>query len=168
VPKASEEAVAALADLVSPMSAFVRDRCDHGADYEIRIDTLYEGYRDWCRDSGITPVTKPMFGRDLHAVLPRLRTIQPRSDNQKRSYVGIQLKPPAWASWNSTRNASDRVSPVSEPVSDMGGTHDTGKNPVQGGLLETYLSGLNGRRPECRFQIPAQGHRADCSHKDQA
>jgi putative DNA primase/helicase len=137
VPKASEEAVAALADLVSPMSAFVRDHCDQGPDYEIRIDTLYEGYRDWCRDSGMTPVTKPMFGRDLHAVLPRLRTIQPRSDNQKRSYVGIQLKPPAWASWNSTRNASDRVSPVSpvsELVSDTHGTHDTGKNPLQGRL----------------------------------
>ena len=70
VPKSSEEAVIALQDVVSPMSAFVRDRCDQGADFEVLIDTLYQGYRDWCQDNGIKPLTKQLFGRDLHAGAP--------------------------------------------------------------------------------------------------
>ncbi|HEX6761071.1 MAG TPA: primase-like DNA-binding domain-containing protein [Propionibacteriaceae bacterium] len=117
VPKSSQQAVAQLQDLASPMSAFVRNRCDQGLDCTVRIDTLYEAYRDWCHDNGLTPVSKLMFGRDPHAVLPRLRTTQPRSDNQRRWYVGIQLKPHPWDRSNGRRNGFSSVSSVSNRVS---------------------------------------------------
>jgi putative DNA primase/helicase len=172
VPKTSEEAVRALGDLVSPMSAFVRDRCEQGVDCEVRIDTLYEAYRDWCRDNGMMPASKPMFGRDLHAVLPRLRTFQPRSDDDQRPryYVGIRLKPRQWDSPTSPHSAFHRVPPVPTVLDTDSGTHDThgtGKNPPRGQIQETLdaaLARTNGRCPECRYHLAAQGHRADCPH----
>jgi putative DNA primase/helicase len=73
VPKSSAKAVAALQDLVSPMSKFVRECCDQGGpDKTVVIDTLYERYRDWCNGEGQKVLPKTLFGRDLRAVLPRL------------------------------------------------------------------------------------------------
>jgi putative DNA primase/helicase len=175
VPKSSEEVVSALQDLVSPISAFVRDRCEQGLDCEVRIDTLYEAYRDWCRDNGMMPASKLMFGRDLHAVLPRLRTFQPRSDNQRRWYAGIQLKPHPWVSSISVRNgfsSVSSVSSVSEPGSEVGSdthdTHDTDKNalhPLGEETLDAALSSINGRCPECRYHVATQGHNPTCQSK---
>jgi putative DNA primase/helicase len=55
VPKASEEAAAALHDMVSPMSAFVRDCCDRGPDLEVVIDHLNAAYQDWAFRSFTLP-----------------------------------------------------------------------------------------------------------------
>jgi putative DNA primase/helicase len=182
VPKSSQQAVAELQDLVSPMSAFVRDCCNKGPECEIRIDTLYGAYRDWRHGNGLPPVSKLMFGRDLHAVLPRLRITQPRHDNQRRWYAGIQLKPDPWDSPNGRRNGFSSVSPVS-PVSpasngasdtdegtpgaraDTQDTDDTDRNPLpppMGESLDAALSQTNGRCPDCKWHVAAQGHRADC------
>jgi putative DNA primase/helicase len=92
VPQSSDDTARALQDLVSPISAFVRDLCDRGPDYSIRIDWLYRAYRDWCEDNGLPKVAAPTFGRDLRAAVPGLKVAQPRWDNQKRHYAGIQLK----------------------------------------------------------------------------
>jgi putative DNA primase/helicase len=159
VPKSSLGAITQLQDLVSPMSAFVRDRCDQGSDCAVRIDTLYEAYRDWCRDEGRYPLNKLMFGRDLHAVLPRLRTTQPRSDNQRRWYAGIQLKD----RFSGGRNAQHSVSTVSPVSSDTPATHDTDKSALQPPLGE-FLSQTNGRCAECKWHVATQGHRSDCPH----
>jgi putative DNA primase/helicase len=72
------------------MSAFVRECCVKGPDQSVVVDTLYERYRDWCNDDGLRPLPKQLFGRDLRAVLPRLRIEKPHG--QKRQYVGIGLK----------------------------------------------------------------------------
>lgn len=83
VPKASEEAVTSLQDLVSPMSAFVRDCCDQGADLEVIIEHLYKAYQDWCHQNGMKPPPVQLFGRDLHAVLPGLRTLKPHGERRR-------------------------------------------------------------------------------------
>jgi putative DNA primase/helicase len=164
VPKSSAEAVAQLQDMVSPMSAFVRECCDQGPECEVRVSTLYAAYRDWCHQNGHKPLPSSLFGRDLHAVLPRLQTSQPRSDNQRRWYCGIQLKPSPWDRSIGTHNAKPSVSPVS-PVSNGGfdphETHDTHESSLQPPIDE-FLSQTNGRCTDCKWHIAAQGHRADC------
>jgi putative DNA primase/helicase len=95
VPKSSAKAVAALQDLVSPMSKFVRECCVQGGpDKTVVIDTLYERYRDWCYGEGQKALPKTLFGRDLRAVLPRLDDEKPHG--QRRQYVGIALKQHQW------------------------------------------------------------------------
>ena len=49
-PTSSSDARAALADLVSPVSAFVRDGCDRGG--EDPVDELFSAWRSWCEDNG--------------------------------------------------------------------------------------------------------------------
>ena len=93
-PRSSQEAVATLLDLVSPVRAFVRDRCELHADYEVEIGTIYKAYREWADDNGHPKIAKTTFGKNLRAVLPRLRVAQPRMsfNTRERVYVGIRLR----------------------------------------------------------------------------
>ncbi len=145
VPKASAEAVQALQDLVSPMSAFVRDRCDQGAGCEDAVDHVYEGYRDWCDDQGMRPLPKQLFGRDLHAVLPRLSTLKPHG--QPRRYAGIQLKPRIWSrnGFHSGSNGSNGAIDGSPGPPAAHEPHEPHENPLQGDIQETLVG--YGRRP---------------------
>jgi putative DNA primase/helicase len=93
-PKSSDEAVQELADLGSPISAFMRDCCDDGA--EVPVDLLFTTWRVWCSNQGINHAgTKAQFGRDLGAAFPGLKRGQPRKGNGRQPvYYGITLKPP--------------------------------------------------------------------------
>ena len=95
-PKSSQEAVTTLHDLVSPTRAFLRDRCEFDPADEIEIDTLYKAYRDWSDDNGHSRIAKTTFGKNLRAVLPRLRVARAHGaapDDRKRVYVGLRLRP---------------------------------------------------------------------------
>jgi putative DNA primase/helicase len=92
-PATSAEAVTALQDLASPVSAFVRDRCLVAAGLEIEVGQLYTAWKDWCEMTGGRPGTVQVFGRDLRAVIPGLRVAQPRIDGQQdRYYRGVALR----------------------------------------------------------------------------
>jgi putative DNA primase/helicase len=94
MPKSSEAAVVALQDLMSPVSAFVRDECEVEPDHEIDVQVLYAAWRRWCVDNGHHITTVQGFGRDLLAVLPGLQQTRPRDgDSRIRRYVGLKLKP---------------------------------------------------------------------------
>ena len=87
----SADAVAALHDLVSPVSAFIRDHCDRGG--EVAVDLLYRRWRAWCEDNGHQPSSQQIFGKDLRAVVPALRVARPRFDgDRERRYVGVSLR----------------------------------------------------------------------------
>ena len=92
-PNSSREAIITLLDLVSPVRAFVRDRCEQHPDYEVEIGALYKTYRVWADDNGHPKIAKTTFGKNLRAVLPRLRVAQPRTSfsTRERVYVGIRL-----------------------------------------------------------------------------
>jgi putative DNA primase/helicase len=90
VSKASDEAIRDLQDLVSPTQAFVRDLCAQGAEHEIELKELYRAWRDWCVNNGHHPTTAQTFGRDLRAVLPRLRVFKPQA--HPRRFGGVTLK----------------------------------------------------------------------------
>jgi len=54
-PTSSVDAITALADLVSPVAAFVRDRCVRSARFEVPCDQLYTDWRRWQRTTDIDP-----------------------------------------------------------------------------------------------------------------
>lgn len=88
----AEEATMALQDLASPVAAFVRDCCQVEPDRTELVDDVYAAYGRWADLNGQHRKTKQQFGRDLRAVLPRLRVSQPGSgDNRLRAYVGIEI-----------------------------------------------------------------------------
>jgi putative DNA primase/helicase len=112
-PATSADAIVALQDLVSPVAAFVRDRCERGL-YEIGCKVLYDEWKVWADDNGHRAGSVQTFGRDLRAVIPALKTSQPRDAGDRiRRYVGLRL--------NTAHNANDRVPTRSTP-SARGGT----------------------------------------------
>jgi putative DNA primase/helicase len=92
-PTSSADAILTLQDLVSPVAAFVRDRCTRGPGLEVPVADLFAVWKAWCEDNGHNrPGTVQTFGRDLRAVAPQVRRIQPRNgEDRVPSYVGIAL-----------------------------------------------------------------------------
>jgi putative DNA primase/helicase len=91
-PQSSVDAVLALQDLVSPVAAFVRDRCQRGP-YEAPVDVVWSAWKAWADDNGHKPGNKQWFGRDLRAVIPGLRVVQKGDgDSRLRVYRGIEMQ----------------------------------------------------------------------------
>jgi putative DNA primase/helicase len=93
-PGSSREAIVALHDAVSPISAFVRDRCMRGPDYEVPVDRLYEEWRDWCLEQGRDhPGPKSTFAKNLYTVVPEVLRCRPRVQGEREyRYIGIALR----------------------------------------------------------------------------
>lgn len=93
-PASSAEAVQAIEDLSSPIGAFLRDNCDVAPGKRVERTQLFEAWCAWCRHQGRDkPGTAAVFGRDLHARLPQIRSSQPREDGMRvRFYEGLALK----------------------------------------------------------------------------
>jgi putative DNA primase/helicase len=111
-PQSSTDSILALQDLVSPVAAFVRDRCEVGIGYEISVADLFDAWKTWAEDNGHKPGTVQAFGRDIRAVVPTLRQVRPREgENRERRYVGLRLK--------STTHNGDGRGPVRTTASDL-------------------------------------------------
>lgn len=122
IPSASDEAVQMLADLSSPISAFIREECEIGRrDYLISKDDLFDAWKKWAEAAGHKAGDKGVFGRNLNAAVDGLG--EARIDvydetvyhsKRVRHWVGIRLRnddPP-----QGVRTKPDRVqdkSPVS-------------------------------------------------------
>jgi putative DNA primase/helicase len=93
-PSSSTEVIQELEDLGSPISAFLRERCDIGDGLSVDADKLYSDWRGWCMVNGRDhPGNAQSFGRDLRACLPEIRVSQPRDGaNRKRVYSGLKPK----------------------------------------------------------------------------
>ena len=100
-PAASKEAILALQDLISPVSAFVRDWCVVGPQHEITTDALFAAWKDWCEQNGRSrPGSKAVFGRDLLAAYPTIRKTRPHEDDRRvYVYQGIALTPQSSGPW---------------------------------------------------------------------
>lgn len=94
-PDSALELLGQLADLTSPVAAFIRDRCKVGPEYRARVDDLFAEWRSWCGVNGRKePGTAQSFGRDLLAAVPTLRACRPQEDGERhRAYDGIGLVP---------------------------------------------------------------------------
>lgn len=93
-PLASEAARRHLAEVSSPIAAFLEEFCRLGDGLEIGRDALYDAYKDWCKASGIDkPRDKAWFGRDLHTLHPEIGDLQRRRPDGKRYrvYSGVGI-----------------------------------------------------------------------------
>ena len=92
-PASSQESIAELEALGSPIGAFVKDCCEVGPQYAVVIDHIWEEWRSWCRDQGRDQHgTKQTFGRDLHAAVPGITRARPRDGNKRLpQYHGIRI-----------------------------------------------------------------------------
>lgn len=89
-PSSSRAAVEELEDLLSPVGAFVRERCVVGPQYRCYLSDLYAAWSQWCAANGRDhPGTVQSFGRDLAAAVPGARTR--RNHLTGRFIEGVQL-----------------------------------------------------------------------------
>ncbi len=92
-PGSSEDAIALMMDLASPMSAFVRDCCERDIDATVSCDNLYHAWQGWAEENGHRAGAKSTVGRDLRAVVPELRIEKHRVDGRLVRYytrIGLQ------------------------------------------------------------------------------
>jgi putative DNA primase/helicase len=93
-PTSTDEAMIALQDLASPVSAFLRDRCTIDLGDEVRVDQLYAAWGEWAEANGHRKSTKQTFGRDLRAAVPHVRQARLRDgEARERVYRGVALRP---------------------------------------------------------------------------
>jgi putative DNA primase/helicase len=93
VPESSRDAETLLADLTSPVAAFLREGCETGPESWVRVEDLYEAWKSWCAADGRKNVpTRQSFGRELATVCPGLKVR--RNHGTGRFYVGIGLRCP--------------------------------------------------------------------------
>lgn len=95
-PTASQELFNELYALTSPIKAFIDDCCDCGTEHESTVQSVYEQYRKWCETQGRKSTTKQVFGRDLRAAMPHIKTKQiwETGGNRERAFIGLALKEP--------------------------------------------------------------------------
>ena len=88
VPESGREALETMADLASPVHAFVRERCATSG--ETLVEDLWVAWKDWCVAAGSNPGTKSQFGRNLRASFGVSRH-RPRELGRTPVYRGISL-----------------------------------------------------------------------------
>lgn len=91
VPSA-EDAIITMADLASPVAAFVRDRCTLHANLQVGVDELYAAFKEWCEDGEYKKSSKAVFGRNLMAACQTVRKARVGGrTNRAYVYQGIAL-----------------------------------------------------------------------------
>ena len=68
------------------LAAFIEDRCLLSAAVSCRAGDLYDAYVEWCRDSGVEPVSATAFGRSL---TDRGYPARPRTHGRSRVGIGL-------------------------------------------------------------------------------
>jgi putative DNA primase/helicase len=108
-PDSGQEAIQQLEDLSSPVTAFVREECEVGADHEVPVDDLWNAWKIWCDTENRHPGTKAVFGRNLNAAFPMIHKARPREEGGRISlYTGIGLSGNTVAGHRDHRDQEDR------------------------------------------------------------
>jgi putative DNA primase/helicase len=91
---ATDDIIAALQELASPVAVFVRDRCRIDPSLEVVVEDLYRAWKQWAEDNGQRIKTKQNFGRDLRAAVPRVKLSRPGAHAAARGrvYRGLGLR----------------------------------------------------------------------------
>jgi putative DNA primase/helicase len=92
--QSTDEAMAAMRDLASPVAAFAREKCTVHATKEVGVDELYAAFKTWCEANEYPKSSKQIFGRDLRAAVPSIEVGQKGTppDLRVRIYKGIALR----------------------------------------------------------------------------
>jgi len=92
-PDSGRELLTDLHDLTSPVSQFVRERCDIGPEFETPISELFAAWKQWSEERGRHNVTEHTFAKDLKAKFPGISTKQRRCGTERfRVFEGVGLQ----------------------------------------------------------------------------
>jgi putative DNA primase/helicase len=93
-PQSAAELIQQFEDLGSPIGAFLRDRCEVGAGYEVAQATVFAVWKSWCEENGRErPGTTQTFARNLRAAHPWLTLTQPVVGGERvRCWQGLRLR----------------------------------------------------------------------------
>ena len=90
----SIDGLEAMTALGSPITSFVRERCEVKPGMATACKTLYAAWCEWCEEQGISRVSAmEVFGRDLKAAYPECERKQFRSGGGTRegNYINIRI-----------------------------------------------------------------------------
>lgn len=92
-PESALDAISEIEDLASPISAFMREKCEIGVGYEVECGELFKAWKQWCSEQGREhPGSQQSFGRDLRSAAQIPKSKQKRINGcVKRCYQGITL-----------------------------------------------------------------------------
>jgi putative DNA primase/helicase len=94
-PAAAKELVEEIDELGSPVKAFVRDCCTIGDGLNVGKDQLWNAYRQWHMDNGLSggALSKEIFGRNLNTAFPgKFSAYRPSGPGSRpRMWKGICL-----------------------------------------------------------------------------
>lgn len=126
-PEAHHDALQEMYDLVSPISAFVRDVCDtrpaeRGQEKSVPFADLYAEYCAWCEENTRGKTNTARFSADLKAWRPELKTdYRPRDERNRklpRHVRGLTISAEWRSRVRSTRDAYDANWHRREPPGD--------------------------------------------------
>lgn len=92
-PRSGAESIGEMKELASPVSAFVRERCNVGRG-SVEVKDLFDAWKKWCEETGRREHgTIQIFGRNLTAAHPSVKLTRPRKGGvPTRVYEGIKIK----------------------------------------------------------------------------
>ncbi len=77
----------------NPVAAFLAECCNVAEGLNIRKQSLYQTYKEWCDNNSYKALASSSFGRELNRVVPGLREVRPRVEGERvNEYVGIELR----------------------------------------------------------------------------
>jgi putative DNA primase/helicase len=93
-PESARDAINELEALTSPVGAFIKERCLVEPGARVECQHLFEQWSAWAKANGRREAgTAQVFGRDLRAAVPGIRTVRPRTGVDRiRVYEGITLR----------------------------------------------------------------------------
>lgn len=107
-PASAANAIRTMSDLVSPVSVFLRDECETDPTYTAGVDEVWDSWKKWCEDNGVSRGTKQSFGKKLSAARPGVRVVRMGSDGARtRAYKGVALRgrESTWMPWEASTSA---------------------------------------------------------------
>lgn len=92
IPDSSEELGRQFAMVASPLQQFVYECCEVGSAGFTMTETMYDCWRNWCKDRGVTAGMRMKFNHNLTLNIPSIRQINDVKNGQKESrFNGISL-----------------------------------------------------------------------------
>jgi len=92
IPSKPQSMIDAFERTVSPIRAFIDEKCALDPNGQIAKNTLYAAWCNWCNDRGVEPGSNQQFGTKLMNAVPNIKSVRLGSRNsQYTAYKGIRL-----------------------------------------------------------------------------
>lgn len=94
VPTSSEDALAQLEELNSPIGAFLEELCELGPRHSVPKAILFSAWKNWCDAHGRPASSLEVFAKQLMAACPNVQSHRPRKQEGSREqrFLGVGLR----------------------------------------------------------------------------